>query len=187
MHLIALNRSNGGNGSGGTATQYNVTQTAHGLSADNVVRFDGVNYVKALADSALDAEVIGHVSVVIDANTFTLVEQGQTITSGKTPGVVYFLSDVTPGLLTATEPTAIGSVSKPLLIATSATAGVFNNMRGEVLGTGGVNSISNADGTLIITPTTGDPVASLNLNHTNLWNAQQQIPGNPFEYTFNGV
>jgi hypothetical protein len=51
----------------------------------------------------------------------------------------------------------------------------------EYLGTGGgggggaVASVSNADGTLTISPTTGAVVASLNLAHSNTWTAPQQI------------
>lgn len=36
-----------------------------------------------------------------------------------------------------------------------------------------VSSVSNADGTLTITPTTGDAVVSLNLGHANTWTALQ--------------
>lgn len=43
---------------------------------------------------------------------------------------------------------------------------------------GGVTSISNSDGTLTISPTTGAAVASLNLGHANTWTAAQ---------TFNAV
>jgi len=37
----------------------------------------------------------------------------------------------------------------------------------------GVSSVSNSDGTLTISPTTGSVVASLNLAHANTWTAQQ--------------
>ncbi len=38
-----------------------------------------------------------------------------------------------------------------------------------------VSSVSNVDGTLTISPTIGDVVASLNLSHANLWLAQQSF------------
>lgn len=177
-------------GASGVATQYSVTQTAHGLSVGNIVRFNGTNYVTAQADSAADAEVIGIVSIVSDVDHFTLLEQGEITTlSGLTAGTTYFLSDATPGLLTSIIPTTPGSVNKPLLICTSSSSGVFNNMRGEIISGSSttVSSVSNSDGTLIISPTIGDVVASLNLASPNLWQAQQAIPGNPIEYTFNGV
>lgn len=40
-------------------------------------------------------------------------------------------------------------------------------------GSGGVTSISNSDGTLTISPTTGIVIASLNLNNVNTWLARQ--------------
>ncbi|MFZ5535574.1 MAG: hypothetical protein ACOY3M_05500, partial [Patescibacteria group bacterium] len=49
---------------------------------------------------------------------------------------------------------------------------------------GGVTSVTNADGTLTISPTTGDVVASLNLANANTWtgaqtfNANTYFPGN---------
>ncbi len=42
-----------------------------------------------------------------------------------------------------------------------------------VLAAGGVTSVSNSDGTLTISPTTGAVVASLNLSHANTWTGQQ--------------
>ena len=41
-----------------------------------------------------------------------------------------------------------------------------------------VSSISNSDGTLTISPTTGDVVASLNLGNANTWTANQTFNGN---------
>jgi hypothetical protein len=49
-----------------------------------------------------------------------------------TPGRVYYLSQSVAGALSLTEPTAVGTVSKPLVIATSATTGVMFNFRGYV-------------------------------------------------------
>jgi len=42
----------------------------------------------------------------------------------------------------------------------------------------GVSSISNSDGTLVISPTTGNAVASLNLAHANTWTALQTFGTN---------
>ncbi|HYC34447.1 MAG TPA: hypothetical protein VEC13_01815, partial [Candidatus Paceibacterota bacterium] len=41
--------------------------------------------------------------------------------------------------------------------------------------TSGVSSVSNSDGTLTISPTTGNVVASLNLGHANTWTGVQQF------------
>ena len=42
---------------------------------------------------------------------------------------------------------------------------------------GAVDSVSNSDGTLTISPTTGNVVASLNLGHANTWSAEQTFTG----------
>lgn len=114
---------------------YGIAQAAHGLAVGNVVRYSGTTYVKALADTPANAEVVGVVVAVPDANNFTLLVLGQvTGLSGLTAGTTYFLSDATAGLLTATEPTTAGHVSKPLGVAISTTALYFYNMRGAVIG-----------------------------------------------------
>jgi hypothetical protein len=98
------------------------------------VRLSGTSYVKAQADSVANAEVVGIVSATAGADHFTLTTSGLiTGLAGLTASTVYFLSDSTPGLLTATEPTAIGSVSKPVLIADSTTSGYLFNFRGSVI------------------------------------------------------
>lgn len=54
-------------------------------------------------------------------------------------------------------------------------------------GTGGaVDSVSNADTTLIISPTTGAVVASLNLNKANTWLQDQSVPDEVYGPGWNG-
>jgi hypothetical protein len=53
--------------------------------------------------------------------------------TGLTAGTVYFLSPSSAGALTATEPTTLGQVSKPLLVADTTTSGYLFNFRGAVL------------------------------------------------------
>lgn len=126
----------GATGAGSSGTQ-SVTQTAHGLVVGDVVRFNGTDYVKAQADSAANAEVVGIVSAVAGVNDFSLQIGGLVSgLSGLSAGSVYFLSPSTAGALTTTEPSTVGQISKPLLVATSATTGYFINYRGEVLTTG---------------------------------------------------
>ena len=48
-------------------------------------------------------------------------------------------------------------------------------------GSGGVTSVSNLDGSLNVTPTTGDTVVSLNTNHANTWTGQQIFTTTPLE------
>src|SRR6266699_3637661 len=111
-----------------------ISQTAHGFVVGNVVRLSGSSYTLAKADNAVDAEVIGIVSGVPDANTFVLTTVGKVGgLSGFTAGTTYFLSDTTAGALSASEPITAGKVSKPLFVADSATSGYFNNWRGMVV------------------------------------------------------
>lgn len=123
----------GGGGSGSSMVK-TITQTSHGFTVGDVLRLSGSTYVEAKADVAANAEVAGIVSTVPDANTFTLLVGGAlTGLSGLTAGGVYFLSNVTAGALTATEPSIVGAVSKPLLVADSTTSGYFYNFRGSVI------------------------------------------------------
>ncbi len=118
---------------GGGAVTLAVAQTAHGLAVMDVVRLSGSNtYTKAKADTAANAEVVGIVTAVADANNFTITCVGPvTGFSGLTANTTYFLSAATAGLLTATEPTS--GISKPIFIAATTTAGFIFNMRGSTL------------------------------------------------------
>ena len=120
-------------GTGGASKQ--ISLTGHGYVVGNVLRFDvGVTpYVKALSDTAANAEVTGMVSEVVSADMFILTQVGwvEHITSPAVlvPGTTYGLSDVTPGLIVATDPPE-GTISKPLFIATGVDEGFFFNFRG---------------------------------------------------------
>lgn len=120
------------------STSYNVAQTAHGFSVGNIIRMTATanTYAKSQADSASDAEVVGYVTVVTDANNFTYVTEG-IVTTGvptNTAGTVYFLDPSSAGAVTATGPTTSGQVNKPLLtIIQSATLAYFHNYRGTVI------------------------------------------------------
>lgn len=152
--------------SGASAVTQSVGQTAHGFAVGNVIRSNGTadQYTKAQADSAADAEVIGIVSTVIDANNFIYTTEG-IITSGvptNTAGTVYFLDPSTAGALTSTKPTTAGQVVKPLVvIENSATRAYFHNHLGVLLSAanatpysptvGGTGVANNAANTLTFT------------------------------------
>jgi hypothetical protein len=109
-------------GTGTTLTSAIITQATHGFVVGDALFWNGTAYAKANAASATTSEVIGIVSSVPSANTFTLATAGLiTGLSGLVSGEVYWLSDVTAGLATTTQPSAVSSVSKPLFVATSAT------------------------------------------------------------------
>lgn len=147
--ITAASNGSGGGGSG-TELVRAVTQASHGFSVGDVLRLNGTTYVEAQADSDANAEVAGIVSTVTDVNTFNLSYGGRITTlSGLTAGTVYFLSDATAGLLTATEPSASGSVSKPILIADTTTSGYFFNFRGAEIGVSkSIHTESFVDGDL---------------------------------------
>ncbi len=131
---VTISATGGGGGGSGEATEVSITQSSHGFSVGNVLKKTGASYALAQANSAANAEVVGIVSVVTDANTFTLLTGGYIDTlSGLTANETYFLSPSSAGAMTTTEPTTNSQISKPLLNSVSTTAGVFNNMRGIVV------------------------------------------------------
>lgn len=133
-------------GGSAAATSQSISQTSHGFSVGNWLYYTGSAYAKAKADSDSTAEVLGVVSVVTDANTFTLLHVGEvTGLSALTAGTTYYLSAATAGAITATEPTTSGHVSKPVFVAVSTTAGVVIQSRGVVVGGGSSSGTSSTE------------------------------------------
>jgi hypothetical protein len=109
-------------------TEYSVTitQANHGFIVGNPIRLNGSVYVKAQANSAVNAEVAGVVISVQSTSQFTYGLIGKyPVFSGRTPGAVSYLSPDVAGAITETVPTTVGQVVKPLLIADSASSGLF--------------------------------------------------------------
>ncbi len=129
----------------GDAIQKAINQTGHGLAVGDVIRYNGTAYVEAQANSDANAEVIGIVSAVADANNFTFVSNGFVSgLSGLTAGETYFLSPTTAGAITTTDPSGAGQVSKPVFLAVSTTTGYFIQSRGYVVGgNGGSGGVTN--------------------------------------------
>ena len=124
-----------GGAGGGAGASSDITQATHGFVVGDLLKHNGTIYAKAQADSAANAEVIGIVSAVAGADDFTLLYIGAvTGLSGLTAATVYFLDPSTAGAMTATEPSTVGQISKPVFVATSTTAGVFFNYRGSTVG-----------------------------------------------------
>ena len=115
-------------GSADTVTR-SITQASHGFAVGDVIRSSGSAgaFAKAQADTAANAETIGIVTTVTDANTFIVTTEG-FITAGvptATAGTAYYLSSSSAGALTATEPS---SYSKKLLIVlTSSSLAYYHN------------------------------------------------------------
>ncbi len=125
-----------GGGSGGGSVRVPITQAANGFVVGDILRLSGSTYVKAQADVTTNAEAVGIVSGIVDADTFYLsvaglIEGMSTLIAG----TVYFLSPATAGLLTSTETTTPGEISKPMFIARDATSGYLINYRGKVIPT----------------------------------------------------
>lgn len=152
--------------SGGTTT-VTVTQTSHGLSAGNVIKSNGTDnqFAKAQADNSADAEAIGYVTSVIDANNFVYQPFGWIITNNipsATPGTALFSDPSTAGGLTTTLPSTIGQVTKPIgVVIASAAKAVMFNMRGELLTTAATTPYGvGVGGTGVATFTAGIVVSS---------------------------
>jgi len=141
-----------------------INQTAHGFTLGQVVRIDKVTpfgYILAQADSLDNAEAVGVVGSIIDANNFQITLRGcMELTTGEwdavtgdvgglLPGGVYFLDKNIAGRLTTNDP-AGGDISKTMFIAIDTTSVIVMNYVG-----GKTNPISS-------TPTielTGDVIA----------------------------
>ena len=133
-------------GGSGEAVSKAIAQTGHALVVGDVIRFNGTDYVKADASVDATAEVYGVVSAVADANNFTVTTHGYISgLSGLTAGEAHFLSE-TAGALTATPPTATGAVNKPVLLASSTTAGYVAIQRGYINNQSGGGSGGNTAG-----------------------------------------
>lgn len=107
-----------------------ITQTGHGFSRGHVLyqRSDGLYDLASANDASADAaEAVGVVSRIIDANTFVLTYFGiigingfsvglgwsvDGITSGLSPGEVYFLDINEAGHITTGDPQAVGEAGQ---------------------------------------------------------------------------
>lgn len=118
---------------GGGSGSIDVNQVAHGLAVNDVIRLSGVStYTKAQADSGANAEVVGIVTAVAGVDDFTVQQSGHvTGLTALTANTVYFLSPGTAGLLTATAPTTLGQISRPVLITDTTTSAWIFPYRGN--------------------------------------------------------
>jgi hypothetical protein len=131
---------------GGGNTIDRITQNSHNFDVGNLVYLNGSTFALANASGATTAEIAGMVYRDIGTNNFELTTGGEVnglaaaaFAEGTIPaaGTVCFLSAANPGLLTVTEPSVVGEISKPCAIvkASGATASVyFFNMRGTTVG-----------------------------------------------------
>ena len=143
--------SGDGGAASGERISKTITQASHGFAVKDVVGFSGTTYNKAIADGTYDGEVLGIVTASADTNTFVLTQAGYvTGLTSLVANTTYFLSDATAGLLTTTEPTTEGHISKSVLIADSTTTGWVLPYVGYIVTTGssGGGSWGTITGTL---------------------------------------
>jgi len=133
--------SGGGGGGGGTGVSEDITQVAHGFSLGDVIRRTSGSWVISTADNDINAESLGVISVVADANNFTVIFDGLIDTlSGLMDGQVYFLATSSTGPVplrnvTLTEPLT-PYVSKPIYVATSPSSAIITSYRGVIIASG---------------------------------------------------
>lgn len=115
------------------------TQVGHGFAVGDVVRWDNVSqlYVKAKADTAANAEVLGVINAV-NGNTFEITYCGLVTLSGLPASIsgapVLFLSSTTSGGLEASPPSALGTVVKPVLTRDKGNNYIVTNYLGTQIG-----------------------------------------------------
>ena len=108
---IVENDHGSGGGSSGDNTIEGITCDST-VAVGNIVRLNGTTIVNALANNFTNSKVLGICTSKSDATTCNVQVTGFTddIFAGLASNSIYFLSDVTPGGLTTTPPTASGSV-----------------------------------------------------------------------------
>lgn len=158
---------------GGTSTAAQteeVSQAAHGLAVLDAIRIDqGTgNFVKAQADTDVNAEVVGIVVEVADVNNFTYQYSGilPVTPNTFTEGMTYFLSVDTAGAIVEEPTYDIGEIRQ--FIGTGVADGILLEIdQGDMVGsgelgaltTGTVESIVAGNGMDFITITTTGAVS----------------------------
>ena len=141
--LFVYNGSTWAPAGGGATLKATITKPGHGLTDSDAgapLYLSGSDYVKARADAVNTSEVVGLFESRIDNNTFILAMAGDVTVdvsvsgAALVPGTTYFLSPSVAGKITATEPTVVGQMSKPVGVAKTSTVLEFINMRGTVVG-----------------------------------------------------
>jgi hypothetical protein len=147
----------GGGGGTGDAIVFDASKPSHGFTVGQALYYTGTTYALAQANVS---NMLGLFLVysVTDTNNFKVIQAGKiTGLSGLTAGEYYFVSDVTAGALTTTEPSAY---SNPILFALSATEGIVLPYRPSINGNSGTGG--NADAPLS-NPTISSGVLTINL------------------------
>ena len=138
--------SGGGSAASGENVTIEVTQATHGFALNDFLGWSGGTYNKAIADGLYDGEFVGLVTEVPDGNTFKVTQSGYVtgLTASFVANTTYWLSEGTAGLLTSTEPTGDGEISKAAFVADTTSSGWVLPYAGVVVSTG-ATTLSGAD------------------------------------------
>ena len=143
-------------GYSGAGAKETVTYS-NSFTTGNVIKKTSGGWALAQADSAANAEVVGVVQSATGAD-FTVIYSGPiTGFTGLVDSQVYFLSDTVAGSAVSVEPTTAGSISKPVMIATSSTTANVEIMRGFLIGNSGVFPAWTNAGAITLSATTTGP------------------------------
>ena len=120
--------------SGTTSIIIDVTQTAHGFTAGQILTLGVSGYYLSQANNAVNANSVGMVVGIISANVFQLQMLGYVSgLSGLTAKSVYFLDASIAGAMTLVPPSTAGQILKPVFISDTTTSGFFVNYNGQQL------------------------------------------------------
>ncbi len=146
-----------------------------GTVVNQITNSDGTLTISPTTGNVVASLALGHANTWTATQTFdaaTSVQLGKTGTAtglatilGTTSGTVTLTVAAVAGTWTLTLPTTAGSANQLLQ----------TNGSGTTTWASAALSVSNSDGTLTISPTTGAVVASLNLGHANTWTANVTI------------
>jgi hypothetical protein len=100
----------------------------------DVIRHDGINYIKSVGSDSVSATVIGVISSA-STSAFNVVTHGYIDSlSGLEPGTVYYLSNTSQGEAISVVPTTLGHYIKPVMYADTASSAFVNIQSSEKIG-----------------------------------------------------
>lgn len=117
-----------------------VEYVSHGFSVGNILGWDGSTWFLSIANSELNSQVVGMVSVVLDVNNFVITQIGfvSNLPISYIAGDEYYLSPTSAGALTNVKPTTPGQFVVALFIPYTLHTGYFAVTPGvEVASAGG--------------------------------------------------
>ena len=126
----------------GNAGIKKTVRQSNDFAIGDAVRLDGSEYVKAQANSAVNAEVIGVIEQRTDTQ-FTVVFAGEVILNfDTTSGTPYFLRSDLAGAVSDTPPLNTGTIKKTVYIGTGNNRAIVVNYLGLLNGFEGGDQVS---------------------------------------------